>query len=94
MNKYQIIQTGQFKKDLKLARKRGYDLKLLGNVVDTLAEGKQLDEKYKDHPLTGNYKGTRECHLTPDWLLIYEINDDRLYLYLTRTGTHSDLFQK
>ena len=81
-----------FKKDLKLAKKRGYDLSLLTSVVDTLAMGQPLAEKYKDHNLVGNYKGCRECHITPDWLLIYEVSDNELILYLTRTGTHSDLF--
>lgn len=91
-NKYEIVQTGRFKKDLKLAKKRGYDLSLIGSVVDTLAAGHKLPEKYKDHSLSGAYKGCRECHITPDWLLIYELSDKELILYLTRTGTHSDLF--
>ena len=91
-NQYKIVQTGHFKKDLKIARKRGYDLSLLGNVVNTLAAGCELPEKYKDHSLSGNFIGCRECHVTPDWLLIYEISDGDLILYLTRTGTHSDLF--
>ena len=90
--KYRIVQTGKFKKDLKLIRKRGYDLSLLGVVVDMLAAGDTLPEKYKDHNLSGNYSGCRECHITPDWLLVYEIANDELFLYLTRTGTHSDLF--
>lgn len=90
--KYGIVVTSMFKKDLKAAKKRGYDLSLLSSVVDTLARGKPLAEKYKDHSLTGNYKGCRECHITPDWLLIYEISENELILYLTRTGTHSDLF--
>ena len=90
--KYRIVQSGRFKRDLKLARKRGYDLSLLGFVVDTIASGKDLPERYKDHGLSGNYAGCRECHITPDWLLIYEIDGDELILYLTRTGTHSDLF--
>lgn len=90
--KYGIVITSKFKKDLKLAKKRGYDLSLLGSVVNTLANGQPLDEKYKDHDLVRNYKGCRECHITPDWLLIYEISDNELILYLTRTGTHSDLF--
>lgn len=90
--KYGIVLTSMFKKDLKLAKKRGYDLSLLNNVVDTLAMGLPLAEKYKDHSLIGNYKGCRECHITPDWLLIYEFSDNELILYLTRTGTHSDLF--
>lgn len=92
MNKYNIVQTTKFKKDLKLAKKRGYNLLLLGEVVDLLAEGKPLLEKHKDHVLIGNYVGCRECHITPDWLLVYEISDNELILYLTRTGTHSDLF--
>jgi len=91
-NKYEIVQTGRFKRDLKLARKRGYDLSLLGVVVDMLAAGNELPEKYRDHSLSGNFAGCRECHITPDWLLIYEIADEELILYLTRTGTHSDLF--
>lgn len=90
--KYGIVLTSIFKKDLKTAKKRGYDLSLLHQVVDTLALGLPLDEKYKDHNLLGNYKGCRECHITPDWLLVYEISDGELILYLTRTGTHSDLF--
>lgn len=90
--KYKIFPTGKFKRDLKLIKKRGYDLSLLAVVVDTLASGQVLPEKYKDHNLLGNYSGFRECHITPDWLLIYEIVEDELILYLTRTGTHSDLF--
>ncbi len=90
--KYGIVLTSLFKKDLKTVKKRGYDLKLLNDVVDTLAMGLPLDEKYKDHRLIGNYQGCRECHITPDWLLIYEISEDEIILYLTRTGTHSDLF--
>ena len=92
MNKYNIVPTTRFKKDLKLAKKRGYDLSLLSEVVDLLAKGISLPEKNKDHTLIGNYVGCRECHITPDWLLIYEISNDELILYLTRTGTHSDLF--
>jgi mRNA interferase YafQ len=90
--KYKIVQTGRFKKDLKIVKKRGYDLSLIGDVVDALAAGEVLQSKYKDHSLLGNYKGCRECHITPDWLLIYEIAEDELFLYLTRTGTHSDMF--
>ena len=86
---YGIVITSMFKKDLKTAKKRGYDLSLLDDVVDTLAKGLPLDQKYKDHNLIGNYKGCRECHITPDWLLIYEIDNNELILYLTRTGTHS-----
>lgn len=77
MNKYNIVQTTKFKKDLKLAKKRGYNLSLLSEVVDSLAEGKSLPEKNNDHILIGNYVGCRECHITPDWLLIYEIEIDK-----------------
>ncbi len=90
--RYQIQQTALFKKDLTRIRKRGYDLSLIGHVVDTLAAGDSLPPKYKDHSLSGEYHGCRECHITPDWLLIYKINDNKLILYLTRTGTHSDVF--
>lgn len=86
--KYQV----SFKKDYKRIKKRGYDVKLLETVVGLLAEQKSLPEKYKDHTLSGDYSGFRECHITPDWLLIYEIKNDELILCLTRTGTHSDLF--
>ena len=92
MFKYRIVQTSRFKKDLKSAIKRGYNINLLGDVIDTIAMGKKLPEKYKDHSLVNNCKGCRECHITPDWLLIYEISNQELILYLTRTGTHSDLF--
>lgn len=91
-NKYRIVQTGAFKKDLKLIIRRGYNMALMEQVVDTIAAGDPLPEKYRDHSLTGVYRGCRECHVTPDWLLIYEISDEEVILYLTRTGTHSDLF--
>ncbi len=89
---YTIKRTGQFKKDLKSIISRGYNLALMETVVNTLAAGKPLDVKHKDHDLTGNWKGYRECHILPDWLLIYQYDKDELILYLTRTGTHSDLF--
>lgn len=89
---YRIRPSTKFQKDLKKVQKRGYDISLLTTVLNILANGESLPSKYKDHNLTGNYKGCRECHITPDWLLIYEILDDELILYLTRTGTHSDLF--
>ena len=89
---YKIFPSTKFKKDLKLIIKRGYDTTLLNKVITIIAKGETLPEKYHDHPLQGNYAGCRECHITPDWLLIYEIMDDELILYLTRTGTHSDLF--
>ena len=89
--KYRVKPTSKFQKDLKRAQRRGYDLNLIKAVIRTLAQGDTLDQKYKDHALTGEYVGCRECHITPDWLLIYEIIDEELVLYLTRTGTHSDL---
>ena len=90
--KYEIKPSHTFKKELKQAQKRGLDISKLVSVVNALAEGKTLEVKYKDHALTGNYKGYRECHIQPDWLLIYQYDNNELYLYLARTGTHSDLF--
>lgn len=90
--KYTVKFTTQFKKDYKLAKKRGLDMGLLEGVVATLAMGLPLLEKNKDHVLTGNWKGHRECHILPDWLLIYRIEDDVLVLTLSRTGSHRDLF--
>ena len=84
-------ETG-FKKDYKRIVKRGYNVSLLEEVIDQLANKIPLPKKYKDHDLSGNYDGFRECHITPDWLLIYKIDDSELILYLTRTGSHSDLF--
>lgn len=89
---YKIKPTSKFQKDLKKISKRGYDLSLLKNVINILAREEELPAKYKDHPLKGNFVNCRECHITPDWLLIYEKTEDKLYLYLTRTGTHSDLY--
>lgn len=89
---YQIKPTSQFKKDLKVIQKRGYNLNLLTEVIQLLADGQKLPEKNRDHSLSGNFAGCRECHIAPDWLLIYELSDNDLILYLTRTGTHSDLF--
>ena len=89
---YTIKPTTKFEKDLKRVQKRGYDISLLSEVIKKLAAGEQLPEKNRDHQLGGNYGGCRECHITPDWLLIYEIVENALILYLTRTGTHSDLF--
>ncbi|HSW35023.1 MAG TPA: type II toxin-antitoxin system YafQ family toxin [Candidatus Limnocylindrales bacterium] len=87
-----IRYSGRFKKDFKTIIKRGYDIKLFDEVLHLLVEEKPLPAKYLDHPLVGNYGGHRECHITPDWLLIYKIEKDILTLSLTRTGTHSDLF--
>ena len=89
--KYQIERTSVFRKDLKRAKKRGLDLTLLDEIVTIIQYGEVLPEKYKDHELTGNWVGHRECHIQPDWLLIYRIIDDTLILSLVRTGFHSDL---
>lgn len=91
--KYNIIPTTKFKKDLKKASKRNLKIEKLEKVIDIIANGEMLSEKYRDHELSGNYSGCRECHIEPDWLLIYEIHNDKLILILTRTGTHSDLFE-
>ncbi len=90
--KLEIVPSNQFKKDLKLAHKRGLDLSKLSNVISTLANGEPLDQKFKDHPLIGDYNGFRECHIAPDWLLVYKIDNGKLLLFLARTGSHSDLF--
>lgn len=87
-----IVVSNRFRKDLKLAAKRGFDLARLASIVGTIADGGVLEEKYRDHELMGEYKGFRECHIQPDWLLIYRVEQDVLELFLFRTGTHSDLF--
>lgn len=92
--KYEVKFTNQFKKDIKLAKKQNKDLNKLFDVVNILAEGGILEAKYRDHDLSGEYKGTRECHVEPDWLLVYEIQNDVLVLILYRLGTHSELFKK
>lgn len=92
--KYTVKTTTQFKKDYKLAIKRGLKIKLLEDVVAALAMGKPLSEKNRDHALTGNWSGHRECHILPDWLLVYRIDNEVLVLTLTRTGTHSDILDK
>lgn len=91
---YSVKPTKQFKKDLKLIQKRGYDIQKMTDVIKKLAAGESLPESNHDHSLSGNFNGCRECHIEPDWLLIYEIAQENLILYLTRTGTHSDLFKK
>lgn len=87
----EVSYTGQFKKDFKLCKKRGCDMRLLKNIIDTLSIPAELPDKNREHDLIGNYIGKRECHVSPDWLLIYRIEENRLVLY--RTGTHSDLFK-
>lgn len=86
-----IRYQSRFRKDYKRIVKRGYDVRLLEPVIDLLASEQPLPPVYKDHPLTGQYAGCRECHITPDWLLIYEADKGNLLLYLMRTGTHSEL---
>lgn len=90
--KYTVRPTTKFQRDLKRIQKRGYDISLLTNIIKKLADGEQLPEKNRDHSLNGEFVNCRECHITSDWLLIYEIDNGELILYLTRTGTHSDLF--
>ena len=90
---YSLEFTNQYLRDLKLARKRKFDEKKLNIVVKLLIEGKKLPTRYKNHNLTGNYKDLFECHITPDWLLIYSKNKTLRLITLIRTGTHSDLFK-
>jgi mRNA interferase YafQ len=92
MKKLDIAWTNQFKKEYKLAAKRHLDMELLDNIIRTLSRGEQLPAQYKDHPLSGEWSGHRECHILPDWLLVYRIENDVLILTLVRTGTHSDIF--
>ena len=90
--KYKIKFTSRFKKDLRQAKKQGKDIEKLFDIVEKIAKDEKLDEKYRDHPLAGNFKGSRECHIEPDFLLIYEKIEDLLVLSLVRTGSHADLF--
>ena len=92
--KRDIVWTTQFKKDYKLALKRNMDIELLDNIIRALSRGEILPEKNKDQSISGDWVGHRECHIQPDWLLVYRIDDDVLVLTLSRTGTHSDLFNK
>ena len=94
MTKYTIKYTTQFKKDYKLAKRQNKDIQLLKDLVALLADGRSLPEKYNDHSLQGDWKGFRECHILPDWLLIYKQEQDVLVLTMVRTGSHSDLFRK
>ena len=94
MKKYELEYGGKFLKDLKLAKRRGLNLKDLTDVIDMLQEGKTLPKRCRDHLLTGDYKGFRECHVNPDWLLIYKKKEAIKVVSLYRTGTHSDLFKR
>ena len=84
--------SNRFKKNYNLMEKRGYNMAIIDSVIETLLAGKSLPEANRDHALHGNWKGFRECHVLPDWLLIYKVDGINLLLYLERTGTHSDLF--
>ena len=89
---YTVKPSTKFEKDLKRLHKRGLNIVLLTDIIKKLAAGKKLPEKNRDHDLIGNFIGLRECHISPDWLLIYEIDHNNLMLYLARTGSHSDLY--
>jgi len=90
--KYKVRRTSKFKREYRSLLKRGYNSALFDKVIDILATGEPLPPKHKDHALKGNWKGFRECHIAPDWLLIYRYEENVLILVLQRTGTHSDLF--
>jgi len=89
--KYEVKETNLFKKDYRLAKKRGQNIHLLKDIIIQLANDQPLPEKNRDHALTGDWRGFRECHITPDWLLVYKKENDVLVLTLTRLGSHSDL---
>ena len=91
--RYEVKMTSQFKKDLKSAKKQGKNINKLLSVIEKIASLEELESKFRDHSLSGNYSGCRECHIEPDWLLIYEIIDEVLVLMLNRVGSHSDLFR-
>jgi mRNA interferase YafQ len=88
-----VSRTSQFKKDVKLAARRGKDLSKLKVVLDLLIDGETLPERYKDHPLRGNFAGSRDCHVESDWVLIYTLTENNTHVRFERTGTHSDLFR-
>lgn len=92
MSEYKIVFTAKFKKDYKLLQKQHRDTDELFRVIDILAKGGVPDRKYSDHQLSGDYSGCSECHIAPDWLLIYKKSEDKLLLVLVRSGSHSDLF--
>jgi mRNA interferase YafQ len=91
---YELKKTSQFKSSIKLARKRGLDISLLEEIIEKLRTDEILEQKYHNHELTGNFKGIWECHVKPDWLLLYFKDNDVLTLTLVDTGTHSDIFKK
>lgn len=90
----QPFYTKQFRKDIKRIEKSGrHDIEKLKTVIRTLIDAKQLDRKYKDHVLTGNFKDRRECHIEPDWLLVYKVDRKQKTIIFERTGSHSDIFE-
>jgi mRNA interferase YafQ len=91
---YDIIRTARFKRDYKLMKRRNCEVALLMEAIRILAADRKLPGRYRDHELSGSWAGHRECHIQPDWLLVYRIDEDEHALVLSRTGTHSDLFQK
>lgn len=91
---YKVKMTTAFKKSYKRCQKLGMDMKLLDEIIDTLRKGDKLDQRHRDHGLTGNWIGFRECHIKPDWLLVYLLEDDILTLTAVDTGTHVDIFSK
>jgi len=88
----ELETTAKYRKDVRLMKRRGLDISLLEDIIEKLKNQEPLDPKHHDHPLKGDYNGFRECHIVPDWLLIYAIDNDRLVLTASRTGSHSDLF--
>lgn len=94
MNNVKACSNQSILQRLQKSKKRGYDMSLLESVIDTLLEEKPLDKRYKNHSLTGNYAGFKECHILPDWLFVYAIDHGKLILTASRTGTHADLFRK
>lgn len=91
--KYDVRFTNQFKKDIRLAQRQGKNVDKVFDVIVRLADGEKLEPKYRDHELIGDYKGYRECHIEPDWLLVYQIVDNVLVLLLYRLGSHSESFK-
>ena len=90
--RYAVSIAGQFRKNIKEMQKRGFNLSLLDEIVEKIANREKLESKYRDHGLSGIYKGFRECHIKPDWLLLYLVDDEEQVITLVNTGTHSDLF--
>ena len=90
--RYAVSIAGQFRKNIRKMQKRGFNLSLLGAIVEKIANREKLEPKYRDHELSGIYKGFRECHIKPDWLLLYLVDDEEQVITLVSTGTHSDLF--